>query len=91
MQDFKEFRGESDRKNYHEEEAMAETASAKKDREVLQSKIAICIHPLKPESHPEQIVNVANRTIGHSQLLDFEKNLPAGFWNILKRKLRLWH
>ena len=100
MQDFKELRGESDSKNCHKEEAMAEIASGKKDRKVVQSKIKIRIHPLKPESHPEQLVNVANTTIamsqinvnqavvciGHSQLLDFEKNLPAKFWNTIERK-----
>ena len=63
---------------------MTELASDKKDREVLQSKIEICIHPLKPESNPEQLVNMANRTIGHSQLLD----LPAGYGMLLKGKLR---
>ena len=46
---------------------MAEIASDKKQ---IVKKIEICIHPLKPESHPEQLVNEANRTIWHSQLLD---------------------
>ena len=47
---------------------MTRIASNKKDKEVLKSKIEICIHPLKPESHPKQLVNVANRTIGMSQI-----------------------
>ena len=54
--------------NYHKEEATAHIASDKKDIEILQSKIETCIHFLKPESHPEQLVNVANRTIGMSQI-----------------------
>ena len=31
---------------------------------------------------------MANRTIGHSQLLDFEKNLPAGFLNTIEREIK---
>ena len=52
MKHFKESRGESASKNYHKEEAMAQTAS---DREVLQSNIEI-FHPLKPKLHPEELV-----------------------------------
>ena len=70
-------------------------ANNKKDRETLKSRLETCIHPLKPETHPEQVVNVANGTlatlqvnvnqavnIGHSQLLEFEKNLPTGFGKV---------
>ena len=51
MQDFKELRGESDSKNYHKQEVMAEIASNKEDREVLWSKIEIYILPLKRKSY----------------------------------------
>lgn len=104
MEDLAELRGESgDNKfqDYHKEEATARITSDKKDREVLKSKVEICIHPLKPELHPEQLVNVANGTvgtsqinvdqavsIGQSQLLDFEKDLPAGFWKSIERKIK---
>ena len=61
----------------------------------------MCIHPLKPETNPEQVVNVANGTlatlqvnvdekvnIGHSQLLEFKKNLLTGFWKRIERKIK---
>ena len=61
----------------------------------------MCIHPLNPEVHPDQLVNVANGTIGaseinvdqavrigHSQMLDFEKALPTGFWTCIERKIK---
>ena len=51
--------------------------------------------------HPKQIVNVANGTlgvsqvnvdqavsIGHGQLLEFEKELPNGFWKSIERKIK---
>jgi hypothetical protein len=78
----------------------ARMSSDKKDREALKTKLEMCIHPLKPEDHPEQIVNVANGilgaslvnvdravSIGHSQLLDLEKELPTGFW---RERLKPW-
>ena len=59
---------------------------SEKDREALKSKLEVCIHPLNPELHPEQLVNVANGTIrvseinvdqavriGHSQMLDLRR------------------
>ena len=61
----------------------------------------MCIHPLNPEVHPEQLVNVAIGSIGpseinvdqvvrigHSQMLDFEKTLPTGFWTCIERKIK---
>ena len=60
----------------------------------------MCIHPLEPAVHPKQIVNVANGTlgasqvnvdqalsIGHSQLLEFEKELPK---IVLRGRLKPW-
>ena len=81
-------------------QSTARMVSDKKDREALKIKLAVCIHPLNPEVHPEQLVNVANGTIGaseinvdqavrigHSQMLDFEKALPTGFWTCIERKI----
>ena len=61
----------------------------------------MCIHPLKPETHPEQLVNVANGalapsqvnvdqavSIGHSQQIDFENDLPTGFWDSIGKKVK---
>ncbi len=51
--------------------------------------------------HPEQLVNVVNGTIGiskinvdqavsigQSQLLEFEKQLPFGFWKPIEKKVK---
>ena len=71
------------------------------DREYLKSKREMCIHSLEPAVHPKQIVNVANSTlgasqvnvnqafsIGNSQLLEFEKELPNGFWISIERTIK---
>ena len=85
----------------HKEEATARVYRDKNDREALKSKLEMCIHPLKPELHSKQIVNVANGTlgaslvnvdqavsIGHGHLLEFEKELPTGFWKSIERKIK---
>ena len=59
------------------------------------------IHPLKPEDHPERIVNVANGTlavpkvnvdeavsIGYNQLIALEKSLPTGFWKAIEKNIK---
>ena len=59
------------------------------------------IHPLKPEQHPEQLVNVVSGTlapsqvnvdqavsIGKNQLIQFEQALPAGFWTTIEKKVK---
>lgn len=104
MEDLVELRGESDDNRFqdsHKEEASARISRDVKDRESLKSQLEMCIHPLKPEVHPDQLVNVANGTlgtsqvnvdqavsIGHSQLLEFEKHLPTGFWKSIERKIK---
>ncbi len=104
MEDLAELRGESDEYRFqdsHKEEAASRISSDKKDREALKRKLEMCIHPLKPELHPEQLVNVANGTIGiskinvdqavsigQSQLLEFEKQLPFGFWKPIEKKVK---
>ena len=100
MEDLAELRADSDDSSFqdhHKEESTARMVSDKKDREALKSKLEVCIHPL----NPEQLVNVANGSIGaseinvhqavrigHSQRLDFEKPLPTGFWTCIERKIK---
>ena len=88
MENLAELRGESDDSRFqhsHKEQGSVRIANDNKDRESLKSRLGMCIHPLKPESHPEQVVNVGNDTlstlqvnvhkavnIGHSQLLEFK-------------------
>ena len=104
MEDLAELRADSDDnrlQDHHKLKSTARMVSDKKDREALKSKLEVCIHPLNPEVHPEQLVNVANGTIGaseinvehavrigHSQMLDFEKALPTGFWTCIERKIK---
>ena len=53
-----------------------------------------------PEIHPPKLVNVTNGvlaapevnvsqaiSIGHNQLIEFEKSLPTGFWKTIQRKV----
>ena len=104
MEDLTALRGESDDCRFqisHKEEANARIESDKNDRETLKNKLDLCIHPLKPEIHPPKLVNVANGTlavpdvnvcqaisIGHSQLVEFEKSLPTGFWKAIERRIK---
>lgn len=104
MQDLATLRGESDEnivQNNHKEEANPRIENDKKDREALKNHLELCIHPMKPELHPENLVNVANGTlavsqinvdkaviIGHNQLVEFEKSLPNGFWKPIERKIK---
>ena len=104
MQNLAELRGKSDEnkaQNSHKEEANSRIENDKKDRETLKNQLQLCIHPMKPEVHPENLVNVANGTlagaqvnvdnaitIGHNQLVEFEKSLPAGFWKPIQRKIK---
>ena len=105
MEDLTELRADSDDnrfQDHHKEESTARMVSDKKDREALKSKLEVCIHPLNPEVHPEQLVNMAIAIgaseinvdqavrISHSQMLDFEKALPTGFRTCIERKIKPW-
>ena len=94
MQDLAELRGatHANIQNSHKEESGARIESDKKDRDELKRQLDMCIHPLKPDDHPKEIVNIANGqiavpqvnvdeavSIGHKQLIAFEKALPTGF------------
>ena len=104
VEDIAALRGESDENRFqtsHKEEANARIESDKKDREELKCKLDLCIHPLMPEIHPPKLVNVTNGalvlpevnvpqaiSIGHNQLIEFEKSLPTGFWKTIQRKVK---
>ena len=65
MEDLAELRGKSNDSRFqdsHKEET-ARVHKDEHDREALKRKLEICIHPLNPEMHPKQIVNVANGTL----------------------------
>ena len=57
---------------------------------------------MKLEVHPENLVNMAKDaiavaqvnvdkavTIGHNQLIEFEKSLLTGFWKPIERKIKI--
>ena len=80
---------------------LLELAVTKRTGKPLRQCWRCVFHPLKPEDHPEQIVNVANGilgaslvnvdqvvSIGRSQLLYFEKELPTGFWKSIEGKVK---
>ena len=61
----------------------------------------MCIHPMKPEDRPENLMNISNGTIavpqvnvdkavyiGKNQLVEFEKLLPTGYWKPIERKVK---
>ena len=86
----------------HKEEAKGRITSDKTDRKGLQQKLDMCINPMAPQDHPEvdSIINVANGRIGPSsvnvdktidigtsQMKDFEKNFPHGFYDPIQKKV----
>ncbi|KAL8595804.1 hypothetical protein ACOMHN_012222 [Nucella lapillus] len=95
MVDLAEIRGDTDDDRFqttHKEESPARMESDKKDREGVRKKIVMCIHPLDPDVHPKQLVNVANGslapssvnvdktiTIAEEQVAAFEMTLPQGY------------
>ena len=103
-EDLAELRGDTDDTRYqdrHKEEAPARIGHDRKDREGLKKKLEMCIHPLKPEVHPDKLVNVANGShapsqvnvdqavsIGNEQLIDFENRPLAGFWESIQKKVK---
>ncbi len=104
MEDLANMRGKINDDKYqntHKEEATARKVSDKKDRDGLVKKMETCINPLDPDSHPEQIVNVATGilstpqvnvsnaiAIGEKQQKEFEESLPAGFWDTIKKEVK---
>ncbi|KAL8593372.1 hypothetical protein ACOMHN_065978 [Nucella lapillus] len=103
MVDLAEIRGDTDDDRFqttHKEESPARMESDKKDREGVRKKIVMCIHPLDPDVHPEQLVNVANGslapssvnvdktiTIAEEQVAAFEMTLPQGYWNAIPKRV----
>ncbi|KAL8568389.1 hypothetical protein ACOMHN_066414 [Nucella lapillus] len=103
MVDLAEIRGDTDDDRFqttHKEESPARMESDKKDREGVRKKIVMCIHPLDPDVHPEQLVNVANGslapssvnvdktiTITEEQVAAFEMTLPQGYWNAIPKRV----
>ena len=67
----------------------------------MKNQLDMCIHPMKPEDHPENLMNISNSTIavpqvnvdkavhiGKNQLVEFEKLLPTGYWKPIERKVK---
>ena len=101
-----EMAGESEyAQTKHKEESAARIISDGEDRLLIRQKIAICIHPLKPEEHksPEHLINVDSGevamnpainvdnapSIGKEHMNEFMDKWPGGFYEPLKRKVVL--
>ena len=54
--------------NCHKEEAKSQIENDKKDREMLKNQLELCVHAMKPEIHPETLVNVANGSLATPQV-----------------------
>ena len=103
MVELAEMRGDGDDDRFqktHKEESFARMKSDKKDRQGIRKKIATCIHPLDPDVHPEQLVNVASGSlappsvnvdkaisIAEKQVAEFERLLPQGYWNTIEKRV----
>ena len=71
MEDLAELRGESDENKAQtscKEEGVTRIENDKKDREALKNQLDMCIHPMKPEDHPENLMNISNGTIAVPQV-----------------------
>ncbi|KAK3880169.1 hypothetical protein Pcinc_015301 [Petrolisthes cinctipes] len=69
----------------HKEEMASRMAYDEKDRTTIREKLELCIHPLKPDEHPQGLVNIVTgkmnpdtvnvenaHTIGSQQRQQFE-------------------
>lgn len=104
MIELDEMRGDTDDNRFqksHKEESTSRIENDKKDRNEIRKKVSMCIHPLDPNIHPDQLVNVATGSIappsvnvhkalsiGSDQVASFEKVLPSGYWNTIERRVQ---
>lgn len=85
----------------HKEETKARLKSDSTDRESIRNKLALCINPLNPTSHPSNIVNIVSGqvadnnvnvqdavSIGTASMKEFEKSWPEGFQNTISKKVK---
>ena len=70
MEDLAELRGESDKikPKRATKRQVTRIENDKKDREALKNQLDMCIHPMKPEDHPENLMNISNGTIAVPQV-----------------------
>jgi hypothetical protein len=87
-------------KPWHKEEGTSRFEADTKDRDGLRKKLSLCIYPLCPADHPEQIVNIVSGRIGPptvnvhlaidtgEKLMDeYENKWPKGFYETIPRKV----
>ena len=84
----------------HKEESKAPLKSDVADRESIRNKLALCIDPLNPASHPPSFVNIVSSqvaddtvnvqdavAIGTASMKEFENSWPKGFQNTITKKV----
>ena len=84
----------------HKEEGKVKMENDSKDHDALEEKIAIIIHPLNVDAHPECPVNVVTGSIspetvnvdeavmiGTQQMQEFKELLPNGLHEKIKKKV----
>ena len=86
--------------NQHKEEATTRRMSDKEDRDKLQAKLNLSLHPLDTDNHPLGIVNIITGTIGPAsvnvdnsvkvgkqQMATFEEKWPQSFQQSLHHEV----
>ena len=87
---------------FHKKESAVRKGSDQADKVKIQTKLSQMIHPLKPESHDDQLINIASGYICQDQSVsvdnaveigkqmeeEFSTNLPEGFYSTIHRKVK---
>jgi len=92
--------GGQDAVTSHKEENPGRIAKDAEDRCKIQTKLSASIDPLKPESHPDCLVNIVtgqiasdkvnvaeSLVIGNKQMQEFESTWPEGFHSVIPNKV----
>ena len=83
----------------HKEETVGRIRSDEEDRASIRTSLQTCVNPLTIDNplllnihscrYAEDCVNVHNALeIGKQQLIEFEKSLPGGFFNTIKKMVK---
>lgn len=62
----------------HKEEAKARISNDAIDRHKIRDRLDVCINPLKPEEHPNGLVNIATGEVMTNEAINVEKSVEIG-------------
>jgi hypothetical protein len=84
----------------HKEEGKTRIANDTKGRQCLRAKLELCVHPLNPDTHHGELVNIVtgqhgikkfniqNAVLkGVQQMNDFSKKLPHGLYDMIHKNV----